>query len=382
MTGDKMELGTTAATTIQLIVVSCLLAGFGKAAAAQEPPAYLEDNSEVGEFMIVAGPIDLPAGGHQSSGEHGGAYVPIGTVTIPYDVYLYGFRYELVDGDGNVLPHTLLHHININDPDHRELFLPISRRMFAASAETGEMTVSRFLIGMPATKGQRWVVVAMLHNPTHQDYRQVSVRFYLPYVKTGRPWPIFKVLPFHIDVAFPAGHKAFDLPPGRHSWSWEGSPSIPGRIMAVSTHMHQYVERITLTNVTRNKLIWEGCPVHGPDGQVQGVTVGRLYRKLGTRISPEHRYRVSVTYNNPTADTLYDAGMGVVAGVFMPDNHREWPAVDRTDPLYQVDRAHYMREVEGKWAHLANAVPGGDEMERIARSPDNRSNGNGKGQCR
>ena len=40
---------------------------------------------------------------------------------------------ELVDETGRVLPPELIHHFNLIDPSHRELFLPIAQRMAAAA---------------------------------------------------------------------------------------------------------------------------------------------------------------------------------------------------------------------------------------------------------
>ena len=41
--------------------------------------------------------------------------------------------------------------------------------------------------------------------------------------------------------------------------------------------------------------------------------------------------------------------MGVVAGVFMTSGGAEWPAADTSNPLYALDREHYMRVVRGKY---------------------------------
>jgi hypothetical protein len=370
--GDLVISNRSVTFTTIICVIGLTLSAFPNSTRAQEHPTVrLVDDADAHEFVIEVGPVDLhPGEGESHHTAHMGVYLPIETVTIPFDAYLPGFRYEIVDKDGRQLPRELLHHINITDPDHRELFLPISRRMFAASKETGEMKAPGWLVGIPVSKGQRWVVSAMLHNPTPEHYEGVSVRYHLPYVKAGHFWPLIKVVPWHMDVAFPAGSKAFDVPPGRHTWSWEGSPSIPGRLMAVSSHFHEYVENITLKDLTTGDLLWEGCPIYNEEGHLQGVTVGRFYRRLGKRIYTDHTYQVAVTYNNPTGAVIPNDGMGVAAGIFAPDDYRSWPKVDKSDPLYQVDRAHYMHEVEGRWADLASAVPGGDELERIARLPD------------
>lgn len=321
------------------------------------------------EFIVTVGPVDLPAGGEDHDGAHGGVYPPIGTVTIPFEAFITSFRYEMVDEHGRVLPNDVLHHVNLNDPHHRELFLPISRRFLAASMETGPQSAPGWLVGLPLTEGDQLVVSAMFHNPTGRDLDGVSLHFVMGYRLEAGFGPLFRVYPFHIDVAFPAGHKAFSVPPGRHTWSWEGSPSIPGRIMGIGSHMHDYIENITLTDLRSGKELWEGCPIFDDGGKLTGMTVGRQYRTLGTKIYPDRKYRVAVTYNNPTGDTLIDGGMGVVAGLFSPARNTVWPIVDRDDPLYEIDRQHYMREVEGKWEDLVAAVPGGNQLPAIRGTP-------------
>lgn len=297
------------------------------------------------ELGILIGPVDLPAGGEEHAA-HSMVYPPVETVSVPIDAYVYAFRYDVVDTDGKRVPSQVVHHLNLIDPDHRELFLPISQRIGAVGGETGSQSLPWLLFGLPLKAGQRIVVSAMLHNPTDQDYRGATVRFFWKYVKAGRPWPFFTLHPFQLDVAFPAGDKSFDLPPGKASKAYEGKPSVPGRILGVGGHLHEYATSLRFEDVTGGRLIWEGKPFTDENGNVNRLAVGRLYRKLGVRIDTAHVYRVTVTYQNPTADTLKAGGMGVVAGVFLPD--ADWPATDTADPLYVLDRKHYLREVNGR----------------------------------
>ena len=86
--------------------------------------------------------------------------------------------------------------------------------------------------------------------------------------------------------------------------------------------------------------------------------MGRLYRKLGVKIEPDHTYRVTVSYDNPTDRVIPDGGMGVVGGLFLPAGDVEWPAADPTDELYRLDLMHYRRELTGKYADLLAAFKG------------------------
>jgi len=323
-------------------------------ALAQGATTRLTDDVERGEFIIAVGPFEVPHGGHHGGG-HEGIFPPVATVEVPRDAYLYGFDLEIVDGGGKRLPNALLHHLNVIDPSHRELFLPIARRLLALGTETGGQSMPRVLFGVPVKAGQPLVMSVMMHNPTPQHYYGVELRLILRYVPQGRPWPLFSVHPYQLDVAFPAGDKGFDLPPGQSTWSYEASPSLAGRLMVVGGHLHAFATSLKLEDVTEQRIIWEGRGIEGDGGDLEGVTIGRLYWRLGVKIQRDHVYRVSVTYNNTTGDTIPAGGMGVVAGVFMPSGVEEWPLADTSNPLYELDREHFMREVRGSYSALVGS---------------------------
>lgn len=349
----------------RIALIGLAAVGLAVTTTAQEPTVRLEDDVEKQEFVVVIGPISLPAGGAHEHGAHGAVFPPVRTVRFPFDAYVYGFEYEVVDRTGRPLPYGVLHHMNLIDPDHRELFLPISQRIVAVGMETGSQSMPWMLFGYPVSTGQRMVVSVMLHNPTSEAYEGVSVRFRLKYVKADGPWPLFDVHPFQLDVAFPVGDKSLDLPPGPSTWSYDASPVLPGRLMVVGSHMHEYAERITLEDATDGTLIWEGFPIEDEAGNLRGVTIGRLYWKFGVKIVPEHVYRVTITYNNPTADTLFGGGMGLVAGVFMPSGDVEWPSANTDDPMYVLDRKHYLREVRGHMDAIVKQMEGEEAPEAM-----------------
>jgi hypothetical protein len=344
------------------LLVSSLGAGAVTAAFGQTANVQLINSVEDRAFVLTIGPVDLPAAGRHGHGAHGAVYPPIATVEIPFDGYLNSLRYELVDGAGNMLPHEMLHHMNLNDPDHRELFLPIQRRIVAVSSETPPLEMPPDLMGYPVRRGQRIEVSAMLHNPTDESLEDVTVRVRLGYRLASEDRPDYAVLPFHLDVAFPAGEKSFDLPPGRHTWSNQGSPAVPGVIMGVGAHYHDFVEHIVLEDVTGGQILWVGCPIFDESGDVERSSVGRMYEHyeavLGIEITPTHTYRVTVTYDNPTGDAIPEGGMGVVAGVFAPADSVTWPPLDRESALFRIDRQHATRQIQGRWADIGGDLVG------------------------
>ena len=114
------------------------------------PRATVLVDSGVHQLVIQLPPVDVPAAG--SGGEAMVAF-PLCEVLVPVDASLHSARVEVVDGSGRPLPHEMLHHFNLSDPEHRELFLPIGLHLLAASKETPAITVPRLLFGLPLARG-------------------------------------------------------------------------------------------------------------------------------------------------------------------------------------------------------------------------------------
>jgi len=304
------------------------------------PAARITVDERRSEITIELPPVDMPA---NSSGHHG-VDVPAAVGEFPVGGAIFGFRAEAVDAEGRVLPADVIHHFNVMDPADRELFLPISRRLLAIGQETGVVRLPRLLVGARIRRGERVIANAMLHNPDGRERRGVRVRMVVMYTPEGRPWPLLAGAPWQLDVAFPVGDKSFDLPPGRSERVYEGSPAVPGDLAVIGGHLHEYGQIIELWDATEGKLIWRGEPALNRDGKPGAVPIGKLYglTRIGARITPEHTYRIRVIYDNPTGKVVSAGGMGVVAGLFIPDRGAVWPSADPSDSLYQKDLRHFL----------------------------------------
>src|SRR6184192_4803615 len=148
------------------------------------PRATVLVDSGVHQLVIQLPPVDVPAAG---SGGEAMVGFPLCEVLDPVDASLHSARVEVVDGSGRRLPHEMLHHFNLSDPEHRELFLPIGLHLLAASRETPAITVPRLLFGLPLARGQRLIAGAMLANRSDVAYRRVHVRLVLRYVPAAAP---------------------------------------------------------------------------------------------------------------------------------------------------------------------------------------------------
>jgi len=160
-------------------------------------------------------------------------------------------------------------------------------------------------------------------------------------VRPGRIVPQVRAYPWTMDVTSPlggdGGRHDFDLPAGRSSRSWEGSPRIAGTVVGMGGHVHDFATALLFEDVTAGKTIWRQAPVRDAAGRVLRVPVVRFTRwyRLGVHLKPSHTYRVTVFYDNPTGTRIPFGGMGSVAGLFVPDRGAAWPRADPRDPTYR-----------------------------------------------
>lgn len=324
------------------------------AAAARSGADWIEvtNDADEGRLVFTVGPVDLPA----RTGHHGIGQPPLVTAEIPLNAYLYGFEVEMVDGRGQPIAQRVLHHVNLIDPDHRELFSPVPLRLFAAGSETQAASMPRVL-GVPIEKGQRIMVSAMFHNPTAESYPDARLRVILKYREEGLIFPV-EVYPVYIDVMGHLGKKDFDLPPGRSEQAWEGRPAVEGRLLAAGGHLHDHAVKLVFEDVSEGEVLWETAPVVDERGRTVAVPVAKFWWKGGIKLYPDHSYRLTAIYDNPTGDTIFDGGMGVLGGVLKPGE--DWPKVDPQDPAYLTNMRTTRETAERRAMGMAGREGEGD----------------------
>jgi hypothetical protein len=305
-------------------------------------------------LLIESPPTDLPA---TAMGMPAMVDVPPSVAVIPTDLSLYSVRVDVLDSAGRALPKAFLHHFNLTIPARRDLFLPIAQRFLAASKETPAVRLPPLLVGMLLERDTHVLVTAMVSNATALVRHGVRVRVTYGSRPAGL-FPLFRAYPWVMDAQFPderhpAGSVPFDLPPGQSSFSWESRPAIPGAIIGIGGHLHDYGAGLELTDVTTGKVLWHATVVRDVSGHILSLPVTRFYswRRLGIHVEPAHRYRMTATYENRTGHTLHEAGMGSVAGLFIPDRSVHWPGVDTANAVYRQDlagttEAHDMSHME------------------------------------
>lgn len=145
------------------------------------------------------------------------------------------------------------------------------------------------------------------------------------------------------------GRHDFDVPPGRSSHSWEGSPVIPGIIVGMGGHAHDYATALELLDLTTGDTIWHQVPLRDATGRVLSIPPALFYRlyRLGIHIQPSHTYRVTVLYDNPTGANIPFGGMGSVMRLLVPDRGATWPDVDPRDTIYRANINNLLNNMAG-----------------------------------
>ncbi len=120
---------------------------------------------------------------------------------------------------------------------------------------------------------------------------------------------------------------------------------MSGRLLAASGHLHEHGSSVRLEDAETGDVIVRVEARREPDGTVRNVS-----RKLfgifndGPHLEAHHRYLMVVTYDNPTRDTL-SGMMGLMGGLFVPDDVTAWPILDRSDPRYLTDLKGWEQQI-------------------------------------
>jgi hypothetical protein len=337
---------------------------------------YLEviDHPEDGLLEFVVGPFDMAA-------DAGHLRLPIQKTEIPFDLFGYGFEWDIRNSAGEKLPNDLLHHMNLIDIDSRELFSPVARRVIAAGRETSSIEFPK-IVGIPVDAGHRLWIVSMFGNPTGKDYSDAYLHVNLKYTRPEDGiLPTMEVYTFYMDATGFVGPKDFPVPPGRSEKSYTARPGVDGTILGIGGHMHDYATEIRLEDATAGEVVWEGTPIVNEDGRTTGVSKDLLLAELGRKIYADHDYKIVVVHENPTDEYASDGGMGAIGGIMTVTGDGEWPELDANHPDYVEDLENTLLEPTRMSAHghgghagmdMEGAAPaeesGGHEHE--AETPD------------
>ena len=317
---------------MQVVRVVAVAAGMvlATSAAAQAPSMRIVEKGN--ELAIEYGPLQLPARATRQDLTQ----PPPLVLTLPADGWMRGYAVEMVDRTGRPLPRVLLHHMNVIAPDKRDLFGNVMLRVGAASAETADISLPR-VVGFRGKRGDSLVVSLQFHNPTDTAYHDVTLRARVPFTRATSAVGAMTIYPLSVAIGPKDKPNVFDLPPGRSEHHWEGSPAVAGRILGLSGHLQRYGVLLRLEDRTANKVLWEAKPKVDSSGAVTEMPVSRFIATWGKPIRPDHVYRLTAVYENPTGRTIPEGGAGVMGGIMLLSRGAHWPSVDPSHPDYVAD---------------------------------------------
>ena len=129
----------------------------------------------------------------------------------------------------------------------------------------------------------------------------------------------------------------FPVPPGRHEWASEFEIPVSGHLLIAGGRLHDYGESVRVEEVATGKRILSIEARRDSSGHLLSMPRKLLaLRGDGLRLVAGRRYRIVAAYENPTTDTIPGA-MGIIGGLFAPDDLRRWPAIDPTNAVYRLD---------------------------------------------
>lgn len=304
-----------------------------------DPPARVtvELDSSYRRLVVTVGPLRVPASMTMNHADPTAMAMAmmldscIGQFVWPRSALFHRLSLELLDARGAPLPRSLLHHLRLSNLDRRALVYPRMERIVAFGEETENISLPA-TIGMPMARGHRVAVMVMWNNDSGQDVDSVRLRLTFKLNPRHRsPAPI-AVLPFMVDASMvPSG--MFDVPPGGVTRDFEFTIPLSGRLLVVSGHLHDQGAWMRLEDAATGHDIATVRPIKGQDGQVVGMSRVLALLSRGPHLRAGRLYRLKVRYENTTNDTLVGM-MGIMGGLFSPDDIRAWPVIDPSDPDY------------------------------------------------
>ena len=256
----------------------------------------------------------------------------------PADVWMRSFDLKLFDQNHRRLNQaTTMHHMELLNFDRRQVIYPMVERVFGLGEETGSAKIPKS-VGLPLDAGSDIALYVMWNNHTDTPIQGVALQLTIDYSpRTLVPRPTI-VLPFKADVNIHPGYgDAFDLPPGGGSRSSVFTMPVSGRLVAAGGHLHDYGKELRLEDVASGKVLARVEAIRTPTGQVTGVGHS-LYgiAGRGPHLIAGRQYRLVAVYEGSPRDSILGA-MGMMGGIFAPDDYARWPKLDRTDPAYLID---------------------------------------------
>jgi len=310
--------------------------------AAQRPATHIDAAKH--EVSFEVGPFDVPAmhthGGMDHSSMqmgHEGVHT-LYQFAWPVDGYAKGFRVEVRDAAGKLLPVSLLHHVTGVTLDRRQYIYAAAERLFGIGKETEDVLLPGRL-AVPLQQGQRIGYYVSWNNDTGKDLKGITVRVIMTWAPAAVTRELIAVLPLWLDVNNEVGGtNTFDLPPGRSTKSFEFTAPASGRILGISGHLHDYGVAMQLVDAESGAVLARLAATRDQSGHIKSIA-RKFYAVNAIHLREGHRYRVVAEYDSPLTASVAKGAMGNIVGVIAPDDLKRWPSFDPDDPSVRRDLA-------------------------------------------
>lgn len=315
-----------------------------------DPAVQVTIDSARRVVVVRAGPFTIAKAmegmDHSNHGDHAmeGMATPFLTFDWPVTGWLRGFQLTLTDRAGRPLPRRLIHHVNMMNLNRRALLYDAIERTLAAGQETEDVDLPRS-IGFPMTAGTPVGVMAAWANETSADIDGAFLTVTLHWSPANlSPRPL-DALPLYVDVNYqgPGKSDSYDLPAGPSARSYEFVMPVGGRLLGVGGHLHDHARELVLEDVGSGRTVVRLQARTDRQGKLLGVE-RKLFgvRGDGLALRSGRLYRLTARYDNPTGRVIPNGAMGIMIGLFAPDDLRKWPAVDPEHPGIKADLAAIM----------------------------------------
>jgi hypothetical protein len=260
-------------------------------------------------LTVTLGPLNLPANTSHDKAQQ----MPPQTLTIPFDGWITAYHPALVTPDGHAIPGRLLHHVAFWNTGRSDFLCPNKlEHIFGAGGEMNDWPALPGF-GYRVHKGDRISITTMFNNPTTTSYPQTLLRVKMEYAPAEAN--LRSVYPAWFDTQG-CGESDFVL--GSEGTKKEGSFTLAysGRLLGVGGHMHDYGERLTLTDA--------GKPVAtldaklDPDGHIVSMPIVTFFDRGGFALAKGDKLDVVGTYGKPRIPDAH--GMAIVVGYFLPNS--------------------------------------------------------------
>jgi hypothetical protein len=308
---------------------------------ATDEPITVRVDSAKSEVVVTVGPVTIPPSEYAHHGADRNRYFE-----WPVSGWVRGFRIDLVDSTGALLPRSLLHHAGMANLDRRQLAYPLAERLFAAGPETSPAILPGSM-GLPLTAATRMSLYYALMNTGTEPVEGARLRITVMWTPATSN-KVTSIFPLFLDANSVLGQSStFTIAPGHSEKSSDFTLPEGGHLRALGAHLHDYASEIRLEDAVSGKVIARLGTKKSTDGHVESVDRTNFLLSLhGKRLAANHRYRVVAVYDNPTKAPVKGA-MGFLAGIFIPDDPSRWPAVDANDPIFQKDLASFSEDSAG-----------------------------------